>query len=115
MSTKINNKYDSVLALNICNGIRPEINEQEAPKFYINLMTNCWDSDPDKRPNEEIKKQIKKAEEYRRTNFLFAGNSQSIHPQACYTSRLLNQFIKELPKHDNTCNISAEVIDFTDM
>jgi serine/threonine protein kinase len=122
--------HDSVLALNICNGIRPEINEQEAPKFYIDLMKNCWDPDPDKRPSaieieklfhdfccstdKEIRKQIKKADEYRRTNFLFTGNSQSIHPQACYTSRLLNQFTKELPKHDDTYNISAEVTDFTD-
>ena len=41
--------HDQVLALNICNGIRPEINEKEAPKFYIDLMKNCWDPDPDKR------------------------------------------------------------------
>ncbi|CAB4439468.1 unnamed protein product [Rhizophagus irregularis] len=122
--------HDSVLALNICNGIRPEINEQEAPKSYIDLMKNCWDPDPDKRPNaieieklvndsfrsgnEEIKKQIKKAEEYRKINLLSTGNSQSIHPQACYTSRLLNQFTKELPKHDDSYNISVEVIDFTE-
>ncbi|CAB5380281.1 unnamed protein product [Rhizophagus irregularis] len=116
--------HDNVLALNICNGIRPEINEQEAPKFYIDLMKNCWDADLDKRPSaieiekllklfidsflfskdEEIKKQIKKADEYhRRTNFLFTGNSQSIHPQACYTSRLLNQFTKNLSKDDTDC------------
>jgi hypothetical protein len=61
--------------------------------------------------DEEIKKQIEKAEEYRKTNFLSTGNSQSIHPQACYTSRLLNQFTKEL---DDTYNISVEVIDFTE-
>ncbi|EXX68725.1 Mkk2p [Rhizophagus irregularis DAOM 197198w] len=108
-----NRAHDSGLALNICNGIRPEINEQEAPKFYIELMKNCWDPDPDKRPSaieieklipklscedKEINKQIEKAEEYRKTNILSTGNSQSIHPQACYTSRLLNQFTKELPK-----------------
>ncbi|GBC38019.2 kinase-like domain-containing protein [Rhizophagus irregularis DAOM 181602=DAOM 197198] len=122
--------HDSVLALNICNGIRPEINEQEAPKFYIDLMKNCWDPDPDKRPSaieihklvidffrsdHEIERQIEEAEEYRKTNFLSTGNSQSIHPQAYYTSRLLNQFTKELPKHDDTYNISAEVIDFTEL
>ncbi|GBC11222.2 kinase-like domain-containing protein [Rhizophagus irregularis DAOM 181602=DAOM 197198] len=122
--------HDSVLALNICNGIRPEINELEAPKFYIDLMKNCWNADPEKRPSaieieklfndftysskEEIKKQVEKADEYRKTNFLSTGNSQSIHPQACYTSRLLNQFTKELPKHDDTYSISAEIIDFTE-
>jgi hypothetical protein len=30
----------------IRNGIRPEINETEAPKCYIDLMRKCWDSDP---------------------------------------------------------------------
>ncbi|POG65061.1 kinase-like domain-containing protein [Rhizophagus irregularis DAOM 181602=DAOM 197198] len=122
-----NYAHDSVLALNICSGIRPEINEQEAPKFYIDLMKSCWDADPEKRPSaieindflhfgkdEEIRKQIKEAEEYRITNFLSTGNSQSVHPQACYTSRLLNQFTKELPKHDDTYSISAEIIDFTE-
>ncbi|CAB5308833.1 unnamed protein product [Rhizophagus irregularis] len=93
-------------------------------------MKNCWNPDPDKRPSaieieklfddftysskEEIKKQIKKAEEYRKTNFLSTGNSQSIHPQAYYTSRLLNQFTNELPKHDDTYSISAEITDFTE-
>ncbi|CAB4385652.1 unnamed protein product [Rhizophagus irregularis] len=93
-------------------------------------MKNCWDPDPYKRPSaieikklvkdslcdddDEIKKQIKEAEEYRKTNFLSTGISQSIHPQAYYTSRLLNQFTKELSKHDYTYNISAEIIDFTE-
>ncbi|CAB5359918.1 unnamed protein product [Rhizophagus irregularis] len=93
-------------------------------------MKNCWDPDPYKRPStieikklvkdslrdddDEIKKQIEEAEEYRKTNFLSTGNSQSIHPQAYYTSRLLNQFTKELPKNDDTYNISAEIIDFTE-
>ncbi|EXX57726.1 Mkk2p [Rhizophagus irregularis DAOM 197198w] len=112
--------HDNILALNICNGIRPEINEQEAPKFYIDLMKKCWDPDPDERPSsieieklfndsfhsdktKEIIKQIKEAEEYRKTNVLSTGNSQSIHPQACYTSRLLNPFTEDLLKDDTDC------------
>ncbi|PKC59070.1 hypothetical protein RhiirA1_469985, partial [Rhizophagus irregularis] len=98
----------------------PEINEQEAPKFYIDLMKKCWDPDPDERPSsieieklfndsfhsdktKEIIKQIKEAEEYRKTNVLSTGNSQSIHPQACYTSRLLNPFTEDLLKDDTDC------------
>src|SRR5438045_4594979 len=43
--------HDELLALDICKkGIRPEINEPEAPKCYIDLMKRCWDSNPDKRP-----------------------------------------------------------------
>ena len=42
--------HDKCLALSICNGIRPEINEPEVPKCYIELMKRCWDSNPDNRP-----------------------------------------------------------------
>ncbi|GES81057.1 kinase-like domain-containing protein [Rhizophagus clarus] len=116
-------------ALNICNGIRPEISENEIPKFYIDLMKKCWDSNPENRPitseigklinlsvhsfryvnyrDKEIKMiktQIEKAEEYRKTNFLYIENDQStIHPQAYYTSRLLNPFTRDLSKDNTLC------------
>jgi serine/threonine protein kinase len=118
-----NRAHDGILAYDICNGIRPEINESEAPKCYIDLMKKCWDSDPKNRPistkiyqillqfrdlyerntwvvhEEEIKGQFDKAEEYRIVNQLSNKNNQSAtHPQAIYTSRLLNSFTKELPK-----------------
>ncbi|CAB5363446.1 unnamed protein product [Rhizophagus irregularis] len=139
----VNCAHDSILALKICNGIRPEINELEAPKCYIDLMKRCWDSNPDIRPSaneieeliklfrsnhdnvfydkstqygedKEIKKQFEEAEEYRKANFINIKNNRStIHPQACYTSRLLNPFTKELSKCDDSYNISVEVIDFT--
>src|SRR5205823_11087058 len=35
--------HDHQLMLDICKGIRPEINEPEAPKCYINLIKRCWD------------------------------------------------------------------------
>ncbi|UZO16555.1 uncharacterized protein OCT59_007940 [Rhizophagus irregularis] len=122
--------HDKLLALDICNEIRPEINEQEAPKCYIDLMKKCWDSDPKNRPNStiiyksflqfhkaykgnilitvindeeiEIKKQFEEVESYRIVNQLSNENDQStIHPQAIYISRLLNSFTKELPKYND--------------
>ncbi|RGB24706.1 kinase-like domain-containing protein, partial [Rhizophagus diaphanus] len=33
-----NRAHDHILALDICKGVRPEINELEAPRCYINLM-----------------------------------------------------------------------------
>jgi serine/threonine protein kinase len=42
--------HDQNLALNICEGTRPELNESEAPKCYIDLMKGCWDTNPDTRP-----------------------------------------------------------------
>src|SRR5438045_4282981 len=46
--------HDEFLALKICNGDRPEISDQEAPKFYIDLMKKCWDSNLENRPKVEV-------------------------------------------------------------
>jgi serine/threonine protein kinase len=47
-----NRAHDESLILDICeDGIRPEINELEAPECYIDLMKRCWDSNPDNRPD----------------------------------------------------------------
>ncbi|GES95559.1 kinase-like domain-containing protein [Rhizophagus clarus] len=43
--------HDEGLALSICDGIRPEIKESEAPRCYIDLMERCWDSNADIRPS----------------------------------------------------------------
>ncbi|CAI2201181.1 18696_t:CDS:1, partial [Funneliformis geosporum] len=42
--------YD--LAINLMKGIRPLI-VQETPTEYKNLMIQCWDADPLKRPDAE--------------------------------------------------------------
>ncbi|GBB83226.1 hypothetical protein RclHR1_00100030 [Rhizophagus clarus] len=145
-----NYAHDKYLALNICNGIRPEINEPEIPKCYGDLMRKCWDSNPDNRPKAteilesidlffysykydkfafkrivkikkerrhyEIENQFKEAEEYRKSHLTPLDEIRRLttHPQAFYTSRLLNPFTKDLPKDDIICNNSLEVIDFTD-
>ncbi len=43
-------EHDFQLALNICNGERPEI-IVNIPQCYIYLMKKCWDEDPLKRPD----------------------------------------------------------------
>src|SRR5256885_1793800 len=51
--------HNQNLALSICNGIRPEITENYAPKCYIDLVKKCWDPNPDNRPHaKEIKDEI---------------------------------------------------------
>ncbi|UZO16940.1 uncharacterized protein OCT59_008306 [Rhizophagus irregularis] len=55
--------------------------------------------------NEEIKIQFEETEEYRKTNFSPTENYQTVtHPQAIYTSRLLNHITKELPKNEDDYN-----------
>ncbi|POG67740.1 kinase-like domain-containing protein, partial [Rhizophagus irregularis DAOM 181602=DAOM 197198] len=46
-----NRAHDHLLALDICKGVRPDINEPEAPRFYIDLMKKCWDLDKNNRPD----------------------------------------------------------------
>ena len=92
-------------------------------------MKKCWDPNPDNRPNAieicdelesfrypiyEIEKQFEKAYEYRRANLSAIENNQTTtHPQAIYTSRLLNPYTKDLSKYDNINNDSVEITDFT--
>ncbi|POG66013.1 kinase-like domain-containing protein, partial [Rhizophagus irregularis DAOM 181602=DAOM 197198] len=124
-----NRAHDYDLALDICKGVRPEINKSEVPRCYFDLMKKCWDLDKNNRPdvfeldkliksfyglyvedlvifgNEEIKIQFEETEEYRKTNFSPTENYQTVtHPQAIYTSRLLNHITKELPKNEDDYN-----------
>lgn len=130
-----NYAHDQILAANICNGIRPEINESEAPRCYVDLMKRCLDANPDNRPSNkevyemitlfsysykmnapyfklftsiekeghhyDVENQFIEAEKYRLSNLSLTRNNQlNIHPQAVYTPRLLNPFIKVLSKYD---------------
>ncbi|PKC59148.1 kinase-like protein [Rhizophagus irregularis] len=115
--------HDQVLAIWVCEGHRPKINEPEAPKCYIDLMKRCWDLNPDNRPkineiielaglfndseqqqHNEIGRQLNEAEEYRKENPLSIDVIQSnTHSQAIYTSRLLD-----------IDNNSVEIIDLTE-
>ena len=55
-----NYKHDVNLAMSIINGMRPKI-VSGTPVEYKNLMKQCWDADPSKRP--DIKALIKKIKE----------------------------------------------------
>ncbi|CAB4436901.1 unnamed protein product [Rhizophagus irregularis] len=105
--------HDLQLALSICKGERPKIIEN-TPQCYVDLMKKCWDEDPSKRPsasdildtiknwifhskdiNEELKSNIMEF-----INTPIEHNNQIVesHPQACYTSHLLNFTSGELNK-----------------
>ncbi|CAB4411808.1 unnamed protein product [Rhizophagus irregularis] len=65
----------------------------------------------------EMERQFKEAEEYRKLHLTsFDENKRLVtHPQAIYTSRLLNPFTKNIPKYDNIDNNTVEIIDFTQL
>ena len=96
--------HDFQLSLSICKGERPEIIEN-TPQCYVDLMKRCWNEDPLKRPSAKEVKDIiihwiycpEISEELTSNIMEFInapiGNNNFItesHPQACYTSRLLD-------------------------
>src|ERR1043166_7412443 len=71
--------HDEFLALKICQGLRPKVNNVKVPPLLENLIDQCLDADPLKRPtadelcnaiynwyegDEEFNKQYKEAEKF---------------------------------------------------
>ncbi|CAI2172746.1 16167_t:CDS:1 [Funneliformis geosporum] len=113
-----NRPHNLSLATEICSGLRPEIIDG-TPDVYIQLMKQCWNSDPLERPtasqiNElleswitaicdepdqsELSDQFDIAEEKKFSDLIkIKFQKQIIHPQAFYTSRHL--YFPELVNH----------------
>src|SRR5581483_6641105 len=120
--------HDEFLAIKICQGLRPTSN-YKIPQLILDIIQQCWDADPLKRPNAKylseffmdlrgisnkkfneykenspINQQIREVDEINKqlppitipsTDIL----SYTTHPQAIYTSRLLD--FKNLPEPKN--------------
>ncbi|CFW93425.1 putative Non-specific protein-tyrosine kinase [endosymbiont DhMRE of Dentiscutata heterogama] len=111
------------LALSICWGVRPQFPEKvKYPQILIDLIKQCWNSDPAKRPssreldktlkdwwwkvqrkeNTDFYQQYREAEEFnQRLPDDIRFPSYEKHPKAIYTSRLLpttKEMIKLLQK-----------------
>ena len=153
--------HDHVLAVNICQGLRPKISE-DVPKLLADLIMKCWDSKPENRPtarelyqilkkwnsecgndssddssdnssddsnsethiddssndsnnkcdnNSEIYSQIQECEKIRKNklkNRIDKNINIQTHPQAIYTSRLLN--FKNLPEPVNSTNLQGKYL-----
>ncbi|EXX64262.1 kinase-like domain-containing protein [Rhizophagus irregularis DAOM 181602=DAOM 197198] len=122
--------HDDFLAMKICNGLRPKSN-YKIPQLIFDIINQCWDADPLKRPNveelrellwnyyydnkhdndSEITKQIDEANKinFKLSSLTVQTTSSSTsnllyttHTQAIYTSRLLN--FKNLPEPKNANN-----------
>jgi serine/threonine protein kinase len=97
--------HDYCLAIDICHGLRPEIKE-DLPKALKELIQKCWDANPKNRPTSEMVLNTIKGIP---CSVLWFDFNESIttrkfdtHPQAIYTSRLLN--FKNLPELVNCLN-----------
>ncbi|RHZ76337.1 hypothetical protein Glove_199g143 [Diversispora epigaea] len=131
--------HDKGLALKICNGLRPGI-PFRTPKLITRIIMRCWDARVTHRPtvkelynelwkcyddyywylneggnnDSEIVIQIENSEKL--SEYLGSINSTTplnyqTHPQAIYTSRLLN--FSKLPKPKNEENFESELEELT--
>ncbi|POG62879.1 kinase-like domain-containing protein [Rhizophagus irregularis DAOM 181602=DAOM 197198] len=120
--------HNEFLAIKICKGIRPTISK-DIPKLLADLIIKCWDAEIKNRPtikelyqiltkwNEEkdnseteIYLQLEGCDKTREEKFKNRSNedkykSFQTHPQAIYTSRLLN--FKNLPKPVNSSDLPS--------
>ena len=94
--------HDTYLIIDICDGLRPPI-VTNAPEGYIELMKECWSSDPNKRPTAaELYEKI--SDIYDKECDIFSTPTEIIKspdigsitndPGAIYTSRPLSTMIK---------------------
>ena len=119
--------HNEFLAIKICQGLRPKFSIK-VPQLVEDIFKLCVDADPLKRPtakylsenfikwysevstngNSEIYKQTKEVDELNENQPTFTNSlndtelAYTTHPQAIYTSRLLN--FKNLPEPKNADN-----------
>ena len=127
--------HEESLALKICQGLRPKLNNVKIPLLLQNLIDQCLDADPLNRPsadkltsiienwrNEvydddeddtEFCKQCEEAEEFNQsitsklnTSLNISSPSYTTHPQAIYTSRLFDY--KNIPEPQNSKEINVQ-------
>src|ERR1041384_2509907 len=124
--------HDEFLALKICQGLRPKFNNVKVPMLLENLIDQCLDADPLKRPtadelfsiihnwcwdevwhnkDTEFYRQYKEARKFNQSKSNIVSNivsssSYETHPQAVYTSRPLDY--KNLPEPQNSKEINIQ-------
>ena len=129
--------HDQILTFGICKGLRPKISE-DTPKLLADLIMKCWDAKAENRPTakelcqvlkkwssecgdgdynkcdpsseiySQIEECIKIKERKLKNDKDIPKKFQIRHPQAIYTSRLLN--FKNLPEPVNSSDTGNNLI-----
>src|SRR4051794_26126727 len=98
-----NYEYDYYLATKIINGIRPKI-VSGTPLEYKNLMKQCWDADPSKRPDiDTLVDKIYKMHQYYQNISNESNNLEidQINLETNYTSSSSRLFTSKIHQFDN--------------
>ena len=105
------------MALKVCQGHRPNIDELKIPQELKNLIKSCWDTDPQKRPTaKEAHNIIRKLYNNHYSNYWnfkieeydsFSQNTPyKIHSTSITTSKLINT--KEINQRLQSSQLSNE-------
>ena len=89
--------HDEKLALAICNGLRPRV-AKGTPQRYVDLVNQCLDADPEKRPSAEkllgiIVSWLDDNKEFIKADKIILQESfpeTATNPEAIYTSRFMS-------------------------
>ncbi|RHZ60901.1 hypothetical protein Glove_350g38 [Diversispora epigaea] len=94
--------HDTYLMIDICNGVRPKVPDMTLnwiPKCYLDMMYQCWDDDPFKRPTtHKLTHYLYYTQGFsdfgcnmdimeRPHEKIFLRSLNNFHPQSCYISR----------------------------
>ncbi|RHZ88221.1 hypothetical protein Glove_25g43 [Diversispora epigaea] len=90
--------HNKDLAMKICNGLRPKI-PFHTPKLITRMIMRCWDAQVTRQPTFVTNMTATTSLDYK------------THPQAIYTSRLLN--FSSLPKPKNDENFEKKLDELT--
>ncbi|RIB17578.1 kinase-like domain-containing protein, partial [Gigaspora rosea] len=118
--------HDNVLAIKICYSLRPKI-RCKVPQLLLDLMNKCLDTEPQNRPTAkelgdtlhqffkdlknnktELYRQIQNIKDLDKNFITYDQVKYQTHPQAIYTSRLLN--LSNLPKPGNNTYIFIKLV-----
>ncbi|PKK75473.1 kinase-like protein [Rhizophagus irregularis] len=106
----INHEHDYDLVMNIINGIRPKI-VLGTPTEYKNLMEQCWDADPSKRPDTDTLSFHSKSydfsipaniNDFNKPRNQSNNNTSKLHSIFNANSKNLSKTFEKLPIKDET-------------
>ena len=104
--------HDEKLALAICNGLRPRV-AKGTPQCYIDLVNQCLDANPEKRPSASklcnIIRDLFMNKEFIEADKIISQESfpeTAINPEAIYTSRFMR--FTNLSKPINSIGVQIE-------
>jgi serine/threonine protein kinase len=112
-----NMSHEEFLATEICKGLRPNTGDYKIPQLIIEVIKNCWDEDPTKRPKiVELRKKLadlcnydsETSKQFEEADKINDSSNTPLSPgailyttnfQAIYTSRFLD--FENLPEPKN--------------